>query len=308
MSQTRRYILFDSSCSLCTDVAADIEHASGGALTGESLYSRRAKGWLDTARPGWKFEPTLVEVQDEQVRAYTGMAMRARMLTILNPLQLLKIARVVQAAGVPLFGSMPEHEPHPEADLLAAAGEAEIDAIATSAEPAPAATPAAVPLGFRMSNEGPEIGAMTPVSELTTTGGERISLAGAAKRNSILLFLSTTCSHCRHVAKYLHDFAENAPEQLILIFSTVEADALVEFLGENRITSLPVAISPETRAAFGVIGIPYAYALDERGIIHGKGIVNNADHLDSLANTLFISVETFKQALALNPRETMEVI
>src|SRR5690242_20772756 len=48
--------------------------------SGESLYAAQAKAWLDQARPGWKFEPTLVEVDGDQVRAYTGMAMRARML------------------------------------------------------------------------------------------------------------------------------------------------------------------------------------------------------------------------------------
>ena len=32
--------------------------------------------------------------------------------------------------------------------------------------------------------------------------------------------------------------------------------------------------------------------------VRGKGIVNNNDHLDSLANTFYVSVEAFKQALS----------
>ncbi len=298
MSRTQHYILFDSSCSLCSDLAADIEKASGGALLGKSLYSREAKAWLDRARPGWKFEPTLVTVHEDEAHAYTGMAMRAQMLTFLNPLQLLRIARIVQKAGVPLFGSFEAREPS-TAGVPAESDQARSPAQAEKLE---------MPLGFRLTSDGPEVGARTPVETVTTNTGRIIHLDGDSGQNTLLLFLSTSCTFCRQVASYLHDLAETAPEQLVLVFSTVEPDALRRFVIEHRLGSIPVVISPETRAAFNVTGIPYAFALDGNGQVRGKGIVNNADHLDSLANTFYISVDAFKQALASRKEDKVEII
>ena len=66
-------------------------------------------------------------------------------------------------------------------------------------------------------------------------------------------------------------------------------------------------LSPETRSAYGVVGVPYGYALDTRGVIRGKGIVNNDEHLDSLANTFYVSVDAFKQALDSRKEERVVV-
>ncbi|WP_448601219.1 hypothetical protein [Thermoflexus hugenholtzii] len=35
---------------------------------------------LDRARPGWQWAPMLLEVEGEQVRVFTGLAMRARLV------------------------------------------------------------------------------------------------------------------------------------------------------------------------------------------------------------------------------------
>lgn len=294
MSQSEYYLLFDSSCVQCSDLAGDIEKASGGALVGKSLYAREARAWLDAARPGWKFEPTLIRVEDDKVRAYTGMAMRAQMVTFLNPIQLLKIARVVQKAGVPLFGSFEERPPE----------ETEPPADESPAEPAEPKFQ--VSGGFQYTTGGPEVGATTPVANVTTETGAVIPLTGVS-RSTILLFLSTTCGYCQRVAEYLQEYARTAPEQLVMVFSTDGPDALREFIAEHHLAEIPLVISPETRAEFNVTGIPYAYALDGQGTIRGKGIVNNADHLDSLANTLYISVDAFKQALAFHSQDKLEV-
>lgn len=287
MSKVEHYILFDSGCAQCTDVAAEIEKASGHKLRGKSLYAPEAKQWLDRARPGWKFEPTLVDVDSDNVRAYTGMAMRTHLLTFLNPLQLLHVARVVQKAGVPLFGAIEAREPDA---LLAEQAGAEAAHETTTAETDTLS-------GFSYTQDGPALGTVTPVTDLTTTTGKTFSLIAERDRNLILLFLSTSCGFCRKVAEYLPQFASDAPEDLILVFGAVEPEKLREFVKEFQLAELPIVVSPETRSAYGVVGVPYGYALDTRGVIRGKGIVNNDEHLDSLANTFYVSVDAFKQAL-----------
>jgi len=297
MRKSEHYILFDSGCAQCADIAAEIEKASGNNLRGLSLYAPQAKQLLDRARPGWKFEPTLVQVNGDTVRAYTGLAMRTHMVTFLNPLQLLKIARVAQKAGVPLFGAFELHEPQPSENDAA-------DAHAGGAVPALASE---LPDGFSYTKDGPELGAFTPVATLTTTKGKTIHLRDGARDNTILLFLSTGCGFCRKIAPYLKEFAAESPENLTLVFSVVEADKLRAFVKEFKLGKIPLVISPETRSAFGVVGVPYGFALDATGMIRGKGIVNNNWHLDSLANTFYVSVEALKQALESRKEERVIV-
>lgn len=291
----QHYILFDSGCAQCDDLAAKLEKESGGALLGTSLYAAQAKQWLDQARPDWKFEPTLVRVDGDRVDAYTGLSMRAHMLTFLNPLQLLKIARVVQQAGVPLFGNIEAREANP--DLF------ETD------EPEPAAEQPKleIPSGFSMTHVGPEIGEPSPVASVTTTGGANLNLASHNGQNTLLLFFSTTCPHCHTTAQALADYAQDAPERIIVTFGAVEQEKLDEFLAKHKLHEFPIVVSPETRSAFGVTGVPYGFALDERGTIRGKGIINNNEHLDSLANTFYVSVAALKQALASRTEERVVV-
>lgn len=285
--KTERYILFDSGCAQCADVAAQIENASDRKLRGKSLYAPEAKQWLDRARPGWKFEPTLVELEGENARAFTGMAMRTHLLTFLNPLQLLKVARVVQKAGIPLFGNIEAREADP---LLEAQAEAEL-ALDTAHALEETLS------GFAYTTDGPALGASAPVTELTTMTGKTLLLTTARERNLILLFVSPSCGYCRKVAEYLPKFAQDAPEDLVLVFGAVEPETLRAFVKEFNLASLPIVISPEARSAYGVVGVPYGYALDTRGVIRGKGIVNTDEHLDALANTFYVSVDAFKQAL-----------
>lgn len=294
-AKTIHYLLFDASCSLCSDLAGDVERASDHKLVTKSLYDRDALELLKRARPNYKFEPTLLQVKGDKVRAFTGMKMRAQMVTFLNPLQLLKIARIVQKAGVPLFGEFEAHEATEQIQ--------ETPAPEHAAEPAPRDFGP----GFRFSAIGPELGARTPISELTTMRGETLNLTFDTERNTLLLFLSTHCPFCVIVAQALAEFAADAPERVIVIFGASEPDKLQEFLRKHELDSLPVVVSPEARAAFEVTGVPYGFALDQHGIVRGKGVVNNNDHLDSLANTFYVSVEAFKQALASRSEDKVVV-
>lgn len=305
--KTKRYLLFDASCALCSDLAGDVERASDGALVTKSLYAPDAIQLLKRARPKYKFEPTLIEQKGARVRAYTGLGMRAQMVTFLNPLQLLKIARLVQQAGVPLFGSFDTHEAsEPAADTAPVTLDPVAEATSAVIEP-PTETKRELPPGFRLTPDGPELGTQTPVSALTTTKNVTLALHGETDRNTLLLFLSTHCPFCHDVAHALAEFAQDAPERIIVVFGAAEPDALHEFLSKHPLGEIPIVVSPETRAAFGVTAVPYGFALDQHGTVRGKGVVNNNDHLDSLANTFYVSVEAFKQALATRQEDKVVV-
>lgn len=164
MNTTTRYLLFDSSCSLCTGLARDIKRASQGALLGKSLYAADAQQLLKRARPNPIFEPTLVEVEGERVRAYSGLAMRLRLLTTLDPRRVLAITRVVQKAGVPLLGfNLPGSASGAE---RARPGDGNEDRPDTSI----------LPPGLRVTADGAELGKPVPVNLLSTVNGEELEL------------------------------------------------------------------------------------------------------------------------------------
>lgn len=98
-----RFLLFDSGCSLCTELAKAIERETDGRLKARSLREPEVKVLLDRAQPNWRWEPTLLEVDGERVRAFTGLAMRTRLLMKLGLKRTWRIAKLAHQAGMPLM-------------------------------------------------------------------------------------------------------------------------------------------------------------------------------------------------------------
>jgi hypothetical protein len=72
-----------------------VETLSGGRLGVRSLREPEVQALLDRARPGWRWEPMLAEVEGERVRVLAGLAMRMRLLQILGPVRALRVAQAV---------------------------------------------------------------------------------------------------------------------------------------------------------------------------------------------------------------------
>lgn len=98
-----RFLLFDSGCSLCSDLARGIEREASGWLKARSLREPEVKALLDRAEPNWRWEPTLLEVEGDRARAFTGLAMRVRLLAGLGAKRTWRIAKLVRRAEVPLI-------------------------------------------------------------------------------------------------------------------------------------------------------------------------------------------------------------
>ena len=154
------------------------------------------------------------------------------------------------------------------------------------------------PTGARMTNEGIEVGKYAPFQVLTTIADDPIRLGPDAERNTILLSLSTTCSACASLADSLRSVIGQAQEQYVLIFGAADLIEVEAFVVQHKVTSIPLVISPEAMTAFQVSGVPYGFALDRSGIVRGKGIVNTAEHIESLANAVTYGISSMEQLLA----------
>ena len=69
-----------------------------------SLRDPEVQARLDRARPGWRWEPMLVEIEGERVRIFAGLSLRARLVQILGPVRALRVAQAVARMGGPVLG------------------------------------------------------------------------------------------------------------------------------------------------------------------------------------------------------------
>jgi len=98
------YLLYDAGCSLCAALAREVEALSEGRLRVRSLREPEVQTLLDRVRPGWRWEPMLLEAEGERVRVYTGLAMRMRLVRILGPARAWRVAQLVARFGGPVLG------------------------------------------------------------------------------------------------------------------------------------------------------------------------------------------------------------
>ncbi len=79
------YLLFDSSCMKCGNLARTVEQIGEGWLEIRSLEDPHIQDMLSQAKPTWKWKPMLMTIRQERVRVYTGIWMVVRMGVGLGP-------------------------------------------------------------------------------------------------------------------------------------------------------------------------------------------------------------------------------
>ncbi|GBD08622.1 hypothetical protein HRbin22_00863 [Candidatus Thermoflexus japonica] len=81
---SNRWLLYDGGCVVCAALAREVEALSAGRLGVRSLREPEIQALLDRIRPGWRWEPMLLEVEGERVQVFTGLTMRAHLTPILD--------------------------------------------------------------------------------------------------------------------------------------------------------------------------------------------------------------------------------
>jgi hypothetical protein len=92
---TQRHILaYDASCPSCSKVAGYV--ADQHRLEIKALNHPEVMALLNTAKPGWRFQPTLISIDADRVETFTGPSMAARLVMLVGPR---KAGKVVKALG-----------------------------------------------------------------------------------------------------------------------------------------------------------------------------------------------------------------
>lgn len=93
-----RYLLFDSSCEICSQMANEIEFEANGWLKTKSLHDPLIQQKLDAIKPNWTFEPMLFIEKDEgPTRVLNGFNMAVAFTFGVGLIKTTKILKKISA-------------------------------------------------------------------------------------------------------------------------------------------------------------------------------------------------------------------
>jgi peroxiredoxin len=124
------------------------------------------------------------------------------------------------------------------------------------------------------------VGKKAPGFTLSSTDGREIALSDFAGRKVLLVFTQSGCSPCKGIVPELNRLAERGAHQVLVINNgnldqtrtwALEAGARFPVLAQEK-----YAISKR----FEAYATPFAFVIDEQGIVRSKGIAGSKQHLN----------------------------
>jgi methylamine dehydrogenase accessory protein MauD len=133
-----------------------------------------------------------------------------------------------------------------------------------------------------VSRDGLPKGTPAPDFSLTDQYGHVQHLADYRGRPTLLVFGSPSCSPCRILFPQLEDWTRHHPEVGALWLNATTPEESLRFVSELGATVPVVPYTPESKLLdkYRARVTPFAFMLDESGVIRAKGLVNTKAGLD----------------------------
>jgi methylamine dehydrogenase accessory protein MauD len=131
----------------------------------------------------------------------------------------------------------------------------------------------------RMGRGGLKPGKRAPDFTLPSVAGEDVSLHDFAGRRVFLVFTQSGCKPCHKVVPELNKLQRGGEVQ-VLVVNNGEAEATREWAAEAD-ARFPVLKQRQFSVSkrYETFATPFAFLIDERGVITSKGIINNGQHI-----------------------------
>lgn len=135
-----------------------------------------------------------------------------------------------------------------------------------------------------VSRDGLALGRRAPDFALQDLDGRPVALAGFRGLPLLLVFGSTTCAPCRALIPDLNAFARERREELRALFLCRGEPAEAQRFAQENGIQVPVAVHPDTSLSdkYRARVTPFAFLIDGEGVIRGKGLANNREHLEMI--------------------------
>jgi methylamine dehydrogenase accessory protein MauD len=131
----------------------------------------------------------------------------------------------------------------------------------------------------RMGRGGLRAGRKAPDFTLPCVAGGDVSLHDFAGRRVFLVFTQSGCKPCHRVVPELNKLLRGGDAQ-VLVVNNGELETTRQWAGEAG-ACFPVLVQEQFSVAkrYEMYATPFAFLIDERGVIASKGIINNGQHI-----------------------------
>jgi methylamine dehydrogenase accessory protein MauD len=132
----------------------------------------------------------------------------------------------------------------------------------------------------RLGRDGLRIGKKAPAFSLPDTNGKEVTLADYGGRKLLLVFTQSGCGPCKAIVPELNRLAQRGSHQVLVVNNAApdktrawasEVDARFPVLAQEN-----YAVSKRYQA----FATPFAFVIDEKGIITSKGLAGSKQHLN----------------------------
>jgi methylamine dehydrogenase accessory protein MauD len=132
----------------------------------------------------------------------------------------------------------------------------------------------------RKGRSGLKVGTKAPRFNLARVVGGDVSLADFAGRQVFLVFVQTGCGPCHAVAPDLNRLQRSGKYQ-VLVVNNGEPQAVAKWAKEVQ-AEFPVLIQDKWSVSkrYEVFATPFAFLIDEQGVIASKGFVSNKQYVN----------------------------
>jgi methylamine dehydrogenase accessory protein MauD len=131
----------------------------------------------------------------------------------------------------------------------------------------------------RIGRGGLRPGQKAPDFTLPTSSGGKVALHHYANRKLLLVFLQPGCGPCHQITPELKRLSQ-AGEIQVLVIHKGDAQAVQEWIKHYQ-PDFPVALQErfEVSRHYEVFATPFAFLIDERGMIAARGFVSRKQYL-----------------------------
>ncbi len=155
------------------------------------------------------------------------------------------------------------------------------------------------PAGALTPGNGPKVGEKVPALVGATLDGAPFHLGELGSKSLLVLFVSPTCPLCKSLVPVAKSLAGDERRRMRLAFASDGGDAERHraYVQQMGIGAYPYIVSQELGMKFAVGKLPFALLIGPDGTLHGKGLVNSREHLESLVEAMDSGIASLQDYL-----------
>lgn len=154
------------------------------------------------------------------------------------------------------------------------------------------------PLGALVTRNTQDI-RKVPSGFWETLSGDTIALPLAENRDTLLMFVSTTCPVCKKLLPIIDDIRRLESKRLDFVFaSDGNRQEHEKFYQRYKLSSYPYILSAQLGKQLAIDHLPYMVLVKANGDIASRGLVNSREQIESLITAMEVGHPTIQSLIA----------